>query len=419
MRPKATVVVRNCGELVTMADGPLPRRGGWLRELSALYGAAVAVGGERIIWTGPEADLERQIDVSEAETVDAGGRVVMPAFVDPHTHLVYSGDRSGEFAARIEGRGYQEIAAAGGGILATVRATRAAGRADLVAGARARLLEAVAYGTTTLEVKSGYGLNLADEIKSLEVIQELAAEGRARLVPTFLGAHAVPPEYQAAGDYVDYICAEVLPLVASRGLAKYCDCFMEEGYFDAAATRRLFAAARDVGLGLRLHADEFGDSGGARLACEFGAASADHLLRVGSAGVRVLSGSGTIAVLMPGTPFTLKLGRYAPARSMVDAGVAVALGSDFNPGTCLISSMQAVVSLACLETGLTPAEAIQAATVNAACSLGLGDAVGRLAPGLSADLIILEAASHLEMPFRLGANLVRCVLHRGRLVHGA
>jgi imidazolonepropionase len=416
MQPRATLVIRNCGELLTLADGPLPRRGPWLRELAVLHGAAIAIKGEEIIWTGPDPDLDRNIDVAEAEVVDAGGRLVMPAFIDPHTHLVFSGDRSGEFAARLMGRNYQEIEASGGGIPATVRATRAAVRPELLASARARLREAVVHGTTTLEVKSGYGLNLADEIKSLEVIRELSGEGLARLVPTYLGAHAIPPEWATAGDYVEYIASEVLPQVASRGLAKFCDCFMEDGYFDAAATRQLFAEAWVHGFGLRLHADEFGDSGGAQLACEFGAASADHLLGVGSDGIQALSACDTIAVLMPGTPFTLRLGRYAPARAMIDAGVAVALGSDYNPGTCLISSMQAVVSLACLEMGLTPAEAIQAATVNAACSLGLGHVVGRIAPGLAADLIILEAASHVEIPFRIGVNLVKRVVHRGQTI---
>jgi imidazolonepropionase len=417
LRPRASLVIRDCGELLTLAPGPLPRRGPWLRELGLIKRGAVAAAGERIVWVGPESRVDREVDCAAATMVEARGRVVMPALVDPHVHPVFAGNRAQEFAARLEGQSYQESAAGGGGILASVRATRSATLDELIHLTRSRILEMIAHGTTTLEVKSGYGLNLEDELKSLQVIRSLSEGGLpARLVPTFLGAHAVPPEYPSEVEYIDFLCRAVLPVVARQGLASYCDCFLEDGYFGHHSTRALFRAARNLGLGLRLHADEFRDGGGAALAVAEGAASADHLLAVGPAGIAALAASETVAVLMPGTPLTLRLGKFAPAREMINAGVAVALGSDFNPGTCLISSMQAVVSLASLEMGLTPAESICAATVNAAVSLGLGDTVGRLVPGLAADCLLLDAETYRELPFRLGGNAVAAVIHNGQVV---
>jgi len=357
--------------------------------------------------------------------------VVMPGFVDAHTHAVFAGERAGEFEQRLAGASYLEIMAAGGGIMSTVRATRAASLEQLIAESRPRLDAMLAHGTTTAEVKTGYGLNTADELKMLSAIRRLNEEHPLDLIPTFLGAHAVPSEYAGRADeYVDLIIQEMLPAVSDQGSAVgspqsaicnlqsaiFCDVFCEEGAFTLAQSRRILEAAKRLGLGLKIHADEFTALGGAALAAELGATSADHLAATPEEDLRRLAAAGTIAVLLPGTTFGLGQTHYADARRMVERGVPVALGSDLNPGTCWCESMPFIIALACRYLRLTPAEAIVAATLNAAYASGVGDRVGSLEVGKQADIIILALPDYRHLAYRFGSNPVQTVIKAGRVV---
>jgi len=414
MRVRCDLLVHSASAVHTVAGrgaGPLAgRRQG---ETSPVRGGAVACARGRVLEVGPTRALRRKY--AARREVDAGGNAVVPGLVDSHTHLAFAGERSAEFERRCLGATYAEIAAAGGGIRSTVRAFREASRAAILANARALRRSALLHGTTTIEVKSGYGLSLEQELKGLEVARLL--DDRGDVVPTFLGAHAVPPEYDGrAAAYARVVAEEMIPEVARRGLARFCDVFCERGYFDAAQSRRVLLAAREHGLGLRIHADELSDGGGAALAAETGCASADHLLEVSDAGIRALAGAGVVATLLPGTSFFLGMRKFAPARRMIEAGVPVAIATDCNPGSSMTENLQQAIALGCVGLGITAAEALVGATRNAACSLGLGAECGRLAPGFRADLVVLDVPDPRLLAYHHGVNHAAVVVHHGAVV---
>jgi imidazolonepropionase len=403
---RADFLLTGIGQLVTcdpaLGEGPL----------GVVERAAVAAAGGRVVFAGPQAAVGDLDVAAGAVRVDAGGQAVLPGFVDAHTHLVFAGDRADEFAARLRGFGYEEALAAGGGINRTVRETRAASDAELEAAADRRLALAARHGTTTLEAKSGYGLTVEDERRSLEVLARVAARSPVEVVPTFLGAHLVPEEY--AGDragYLDLLEHEMLPACAP--LAEFVDAFCDRGALTVEESRRVLAAGARHGLRGKLHANELGSTGGAALAAELGCVSADHLLYCEPEEARALAAAGTVAVLLPGTSFLLRTGRAAPVRVLRDAGVTMALGTDCNPGTCYCESMQLVIALACVHGGLTPEEAVLAATDGAARALGRGGRVGRLAPGAACDLVVLAGRSYLDLAYHLGVNLAQLVVKGG------
>lgn len=417
----ADLLLVHAGELLTLSGGEDvdagPRTGEALGRLGLIPDGAVAIADGIITEVGSTADLLGM--VRAARTVDAEGRVVLPGFVDPHTHLLFGGSRAEEFELRLRGATYLDIAAAGGGILHTVTETRRLGEGALVKIGAARLNRMLAHGTTTVEAKSGYGLSTEEEVKLLRALHRLSAAHHIDIVPTFLGAHAVPPEYASDPDgYVSLVIEEMLPVVAEEDLADYCDVFCEETAFTVEQSRAILEAGAELGLAPKIHADELSDRGGARLAAEVGATSADHLLYASEDGLSAMAEAGVIGVLLPGTAFFLGL-PFAHARHMVELGVAVALATDFNPGSSPTYSMQMTVALACLGMRLTPAEAIAAATVNAAWAVGMAEEVGSLEPGKVADLVILDAGDHRALGMHFGVNLVEEVYKRGRLVYSS
>lgn len=407
---KADLLLVNAGQLLTLA-GPAPRRGPGMADLGLVRNGAVAVRDGQVLAAGPEAEVRARFEANRE--VDAGGRVVLPAFVDPHTHVLYAGNRIDEFELRLRGATYQEIMAAGGGIMRTVRATRAASDDELLRESAARLARMRAQGTATVEVKSGYGLDVEAELRLLRLVPALARESGLRLVPTFLGAHAVPAEYAGRAEaYVDLVVEEMLPKVV--GLAEYCDVFCDQGAFSLDQAARILRRAKTLGLGVKVHADEFASLGAADLAVELGAASADHLMVTPPATRERLARSSTAAVLLPGTSFGLKSGHYADGRAWVDAGAAVALATDCNPGTAPSESMPFAIALACRMMRLTPAEAVVAATLNAAYAVGRADVAGSLEPGKAADIAILDADDYRELAYRFGGPIVHSVIVGGR-----
>ena len=415
-RPAADVVFRHCRELITCA-GPAPRRGAAQGALQAVAGGALAIQGERIVFAGPAADLDSRVDASRARVVDARGFSIVPGFVDAHTHAIFAGDRRGELRRRLAGATYAEIAAAGGGIVATVRATRVASEDQLVEETRPRLDEMLACGTTTCEVKSGYGLDVESELRMLRAVRRLAREHPIDLVPTFMGAHEIPDEYRSRrAAYVDLVVDEMIPAVAGGRLAAWCDVFCEEGVFTPAESRRILEAGLAAGLAARIHADELGPSGGSRVAADVGARSADHLIFVPPDGVEALAAAGVTATLLPCAAFYLKLGRFAPARDLIAASVPVALATDVNPGGGFSPSMPFAMTLACFAMGLTFDEALAAATINGAWSLDRDGDAGSLEPGKLADAVFVRGAA-INL-IRVGAPAVAAVLKRGRIRAG-
>jgi imidazolonepropionase len=378
-------------------------------------GAAVAIGDGVVL--GVDAATELAARWPAAGRHDCAGGVLTPGFVDSHTHAVFGRWRADEYEMRSRGVPYMEIARRGGGIHASVRDLRGRDEADLLALTRPRLHAMLALGTTTAEVKSGYGLELESELRTLRVIRRLGAEGPLELVPTFLGAHEVPPEFRDRRDaYVRTVAEEMIPAVAAEGLARFCDVFMEPGVFDGRESRRILEAGLAHGLTPKLHADELENSGGAELAAALGAASADHLGAISETGIAALAASQTVATLLPATLLFLGRTRYAPARRLLDAGAQVALATDFNPGSAPSPSMPLVLTLACSQMGMTPYEAIVAATAGGARALRLTDGRGTLKPGAPADIVLWDAADHREIPYRFGAPPVLRVWKRGRLV---
>lgn len=409
---KADLLIHSAGQLLTLVSKG-PKVGPAMGDLGLIEDGALAIRDGRIVLVGKSSQV--RAEVGAQEEFDASGRVVMPGFVDPHTHLVFAGSRVDEFGMRLKGATYLEIMAAGGGIMSTVRATRAASMEELLAQSRRRLDMMLAYGTTTAEAKTGYGLNIAQELKMLEAIKSLDETHSVDLVATFLGAHAIPKEYKGRSEeYMDMVIKEMLPQAAKD--ACFCDVFCDEGAFTLAQSRRLLKAAKALGMRLKIHADEFKTLGGAALAAELGATSADHLICTPEEELRLLTEAGTIAVLLPGTPFGLGEERYAPARRMIELGLPLALGTDLNPGTCWCESMQFVIALAARKMGMTPAEAIVASTLNAAYALGKGAGVGSLEMGKKADILILETSDCRDLAYRFGGNLVARVFKGGQPV---
>jgi imidazolonepropionase len=388
-----------------LAGPAQPRIGNELRELGVVENAALLIEGGRIAASGTYPDLRAQIANADS-VIDAHGRCVTPGFVDAHTHLVFAGNRAAEFEQRIAGATYQQIAAAGGGILRTVALTRAATEDELLVAARRHRDWMLRGGTTTIEAKSGYGLDRETELKMLRALRRLNEEGPARIVPTLLAAHTVPPEFAGRRqEYVRFVAEELIPEVAAAKLARYCDAFCDDHAFTVDECRTVLTAAQRHGLGLRIHAEQFRSGTGAALAAELGAATADHLETVTAETLTQLRIAGVQPVLLPGSVFCLRRTEYPPARAMVDAGLAIVLATDFNPGSSPVPSMLFMLSLACLQMGLSPAEALTAATVNAAYSLGLGSEIGSLETGKQADFLIHEFDDYRELAYFIAAPL--------------
>ena len=433
------LLVVGASEIVTVGGGL--RAGTGQNEVARISAAdaggpdspaapVVAAWEGRILAVGSRADLEKLLEaegfpLGRFARLDARGGTVTPGLVDPHTHLLFAGSREDELELRQRGASYMDILAAGGGILSTVAATRAATSEELTAHGRRWLDEMLGHGTTTIEAKSGYGLDLATELRLLEIANELGKAGPIDIVPTFLGAHAVPPEFRSRPDgteaYVQSVIDEQLPGVAAQGRAHFCDVFCEEGAFTADQSRRVLLAAAGFGLQSRLHADELVPSGGAELAAEIGAVSADHLATPSEAGLTALAraaadGRPVVATLLPATTWFLMKDHHAPARQFIDRGVPVAIGTDFNPGTSPTASLPLAMTVACLTLGLTPDEALVATTINAAHAIGLGDEIGSLEGGKAADLVIWNIPSSRQIPYWPAADLIQTVVKRGRVV---
>jgi imidazolonepropionase len=403
-----TLLVRNLAQIAT-PTGHAGLRGAAMRAIRVLGNAVIVIRDGRFVHVGSERDFAGTID----EDFDAHGATAIPGFVDAHTHLPFAGYRESEFNRRLQGETYEQIAASGGGIASTVRATRAASQEQLIANVEERARTMARYGTTTAEAKSGYGLNVEDELKQLRAIR--AAKSPVRLVPTCLAAHEFPPE-RRDGRYVDQIVSEILPAVAREKLAIFCDVFIERGVFTPEQGERVLRAGAQLGMTPRVHADELSDTGGAALAASLGAASADHLMYISDDGIRALASSDTVANLLPATSFFLMSPRYAPARKLIDAGAIVALATDCNPGSSMTESMPMVMQLATLQMKMTVEESLTAATLNGAASLRMADQVGSIEPGKRADLVLLDAPNYLHLVYHFGVNLTREVMRDGKWV---
>jgi imidazolonepropionase len=414
---KADCVVTGCRQVLT-CGGAIPKRGAAMRDVGLIENAAIAGHGGKIVFVGPQDEFLRTIHLEPGATqVDASGLVALPGFVDAHTHLPFGGTREEEFALRIQGWTYQQLAAKGMGIRSTVRKTRQIPMPELKALCLERLDSMLRHGTTTAEAKSGYGLNLDDELKQLEAVRQAGREHPIDIVPTFMGAHEVPDEFQGRKEaYIGLLIDTVLPQVRDRGLARFFDVFCEEGVFSVEETQRLAAAAARAGLGIKIHADEFVPLGGAELAARIGAVSAEHLIAVTDAGIAALAGSGTAAILLPGVPFFLMQDKKAPARKLIEAGAITALASDFNPGSSMTENMLFVLQLGVFLLRLTIEEAINAATANAAYAIRVHDEAGSLEPGKKMDVVLYDIPNYYFLAYHPGVNPVRHVLKNGRLV---
>ncbi len=411
-------VIRNIGQLVTArSGGNRPVRGAAQGDLECIANAAVFFADGKIVAYGVEPDVLSGVKAKFEVEFDAQGGLVTPGLVDPHTHPIFAATREDEFYLRNAGKSYMEIAAAGGGIRNSARKLRAAESAHLVANAKRYLQRMLRSGTTTIEAKSGYGLSLESELKSLEVIARLNREQPIELVPTFLGAHEFPDEYREnRPGYVDLLVNEMIPEVARRKLAEYCDIFTEAGVFDIEQSRRIMQAAKDHGLKLKFHAEELKPIGGAELAAELGAVSADHLVYITDSGIAKMAAAGTIAVLLPATTFFLGHKEYAPARKMIGAGVPVALATDFNPGSSCTTSLGAAMTVAAIQLKMTPEEILNAVTVNSAAALDRLDRIGSVENGKQADLVVWECENYRQLPYLFAQNPVKAVFKRGERV---
>jgi len=410
--------ITNLSEVAT-PRGNQPLAGSSQGQVDRLHGVDVLCRDGRIeAIATPEEMVPRITEPDQVERLDAQQGTLVPGFVDPHTHLPWAGDRAAEFAQRLAGRSYQDIAAEGGGILSTVAATRAASEDELTANVTQRLDRMLAWGTTTTEAKSGYGLELEAELKQLRALGRAAREHPIEVVPTLMAAHETPPEYRSDTDrYIDIVCAEIVPSVAEAGLARFCDVFCEEGVFTPDQARRVLEAGRKHGLAPRLHADEFIDSGAAELAGEIGALTADHLMAVSERGIASLASGGVIAGLLPGTSFFLKKDVYAPARRLIEAGVPVTLATDCNPGSSHTESLPMMFWLAVLNLNMTVNEALTSMTLNSACSIERGDDLGSIEVGKQADLVVLEGSTLDDLAYHFGVHPIAAVVKRGALAY--
>jgi imidazolonepropionase len=411
------MLIHSASQLLTL--GGSPQRGDELGRLGIIQDGALLIDGDRIVAVGPSAELIDQYP--DAPRTDVSGKVVLPGFIDPHTHVAWAGDRANEFEERLEGKSYLEILAEGGGILSTVRETREATLETLVTQTRLRLWDMFAHGTTTLEAKSGYGLRLDAELKMLEALIDLDAEGPWDIAVTFLGAHAVPKEYAGDSDkFTQELCSSFLPAVKQWWEAKaphlplpFVDVFCETGAFNLEQSRLILMSAKRLGFGLKIHADEFDNLGGASLAVDLGAASADHLVKTSSDDILALGESDVVAVGLPCTPFGLAEKEYTPAKALIDSGAIIAIASDINPGTAWCGNMQFTIALACRYMRLTPAQAIAAATINAAHAIRRANQVGSIEVGKQADLLVLSVPDYRQLGYRFGTNLVKTVIKSG------
>ena len=413
------IIFHNISQLITLAGGP--QRGLTLGKLDIIEQGAIACEGETILAVGGEAEMLERFPL--ADRVDLRGRAVVPGFVDPHTHLIWAGDRAGEFEMRLQGKSYMEIMAAGGGILATLTATRKASLEQLVEEARVRADVAFAYGTTTIEAKTGYGLDIETELRQLEAILELDRTAPIDIVPTYMGAHAISPEYKGnTAGYTRFLCEQALPVTKHWWLEHaggrplpFVDVFCEAGVFEIEETREILTVAKTLGFPIKLHADEFENLGGASLAAELGAVSADHLVKTSLEDIVRLAASETVAVSLPGTPFGLAQREYTPAKEILAADGYLALATDLNPGTTWNESMQFIQALACRYLKLTPAQALAASTINAAKAVALDHKVGSIESGKQADFLVLTTSDYRNLSYRYGTNQVAMVVKKGDL----
>lgn len=413
----ADLVIRGCSQLLT-CRGPLPKRGKALENVGLIKDGCIASFEGEIVFIGSDDGFQEKFSLTEqGETLDATGLTALPGFVDPHTHLPFAGSREEEFALRLQGYTYQQLAQKGMGIQTSVRETRRASREELVLLCLHRLDSMLLHGTTTVEAKSGYGLNRKDEIKQLEAIRKADALHPVDVIPTFMGAHEVPPEYRSDKKaYIDLLIHSLLPEVKKRELAVFFDVFCEEGVYSVEESRRMIRAAKKLGYGIKIHADEFASLGGAQMAVEEGAASADHLLALSKEGIRALSRSRTASTLLPAVPFFLMQNQKAPARALIDSGAAVALATDFNPGSSMTESMLFVLQLAVFTLDMGIEESINAATANAAYALGLQDSIGSLEVGKKMDLILCDIPNYLFLAYHPGINPIRHVIKNGQVL---
>ena len=410
-------LITGCSQLLTLR-GPVPRRGRSLGEIEIIRDGALLTHDDRIVAVGPRRRVERLPKARRAEKLNLGGRVVLPGFVDSHTHLIFPESRAAEYEQRISGATYEEIARSGGGIRSSVKGLRAASPSVLKTRALKNLREFAAHGTTTIEAKSGYGLDWKSELKILQILYDLHQEHPLDIHATFLGAHLVPPEFRRRPDaYVDVLVRRWIPTVATAGLAEFCDVYCDRGAFTVAQARRILMAGRAGGLVPRIHAEQLAHTGAARLAIELQAASADHLEKIDRKDIRALSLSNVVCTLLPGCCFHLGLKHYAPARKLIEAGAVVGVATDFNPGTSPTLSMPMILSLACAQMRMTPAETIAAATINPAYSLRVHDRVGSLEVGKYADLAAFDVADYREIPYYFGVNLCSFTMKRGAILH--
>lgn len=415
-----SLLITGASQILTLR-GEVPRRGSALCKLGIQKDGAILVRQGRIVAAGARSQVEKRVESKQTEKVDVGGRVVLPGFVDSHTHLIHAASRAEEYELKIQGASYEEIARKGGGILDSVRKLRSATTEALKARARAALEEFASYGTTTVEAKSGYGLEVASELKILRLQRELNKEQPLDIVSTFLGAHVVPSEFRGKPDgadkYMTILLQQMLPEVAHQGLAEYCDVFCDRGAFTREQSRRILGQAKLNGLAPRLHAEQLSHTGATQLAVELGSASCDHLEKINAADVGALAKSRTVATLLPGCDFHLGCKSYAPARRLIDAGAIVALATDFNPGTSPTVSMPMVLALACTQLHMTPAEAIAAATANAAYALGREKKVGSLEEGKQADLAVFEVEDYREIPYYFGMQRCWMTMKSGEIIY--
>jgi imidazolonepropionase len=416
MKLQADFIIENASQVLTLAAGkdtPTAEE-----KLAIISQGAVAVAKSKIVWVGPQNQLSQHVDLPVSpRRVDASGKVILPGFIDSHTHLIFAGSREREFEMRLQGATYQEIAARGGGIKSTVQKTRQASKEELILSGKKNLDLMLSLGTTTVEAKSGYGLSTGDEMKMLETIRDLGKSHPVEIVPTFMGAHEIPPEYAGRKeDYVRLVVEEMIPAVGEKKLAVFCDVFCEKGVFSIDDSRRILEAAKRWKMLPKIHADELTSLGGAELAAEIGAISADHLLFASEKGMEAMAVKGVVATLLPGTAFFLFLGQYAPARKMIATGVRVALASDFNPGSCMTQNLPLITTIACTQMRMTPAEAILGITLHAAMALKKEKEIGSLEAGKQADLAILDIPDYRHLSYHFGINHVWKVIKKGKLV---